>query len=115
MIQLLVISVITLLGNVSAVNYCTATPCKTNHVACNNSGDFGPNCPTDDRSVIEMTPELITKILNKHNTIRMDVANGKVSGKSFTYKPANRMIELVIIFVEFHTFFFCLFHVNYFN
>lgn len=80
-----------------------------NHVACNNTGDFGPM----DRSVIEMTPDLIAQILSKHNTIRMDVANGKVKGKNFTYETASRMIELVTIFFEYIS--YANYNINYFG
>lgn len=74
-----------------AVDYCSKDICANqNHVACGNNGDFGPSCPAE-RSVVPMTADVIALLLQKHNTARMNIANGKVSG----FSTANRMIEMV--------------------
>lgn len=73
-------------------DYCSKDICsQQNHIACGNNGDFGPSCPPVDRSVVPMTTDVIALLLQKHNTARMNIANGKVSG----YSTANRMIEMV--------------------
>lgn len=88
-------------------NYCEPNMCKFNvrlgrfigteykrHIACGNSAayqyGFGPSCY--QQKVIPMTAEFISLILRKHNTLRADTANGRISG----YLPANQMSELVI-------------------
>lgn len=66
------------------------------HIACGNSAAyqniFGPTCY--QHKIIPMTTEFIALILRKHNTLRADIANGRVPG----YLTANQMSELVIYF-----------------
>lgn len=74
-----------------AVDYCSKDFCsQQNHIACGNNGNFGPSCPAE-RSVVPMTADVIELLLRKHNTARMNIANGKVGG----FSTANRMIEMV--------------------
>lgn len=73
------------------VDYCSNELCSgKNHIACRNTGDFGPSCPPE-RSVVPMTADVVALLLKKHNTARMNIANGEVKG----YSTANRMTEMV--------------------
>lgn len=82
---------LTIVSAAIAVDYCSKDICSAqNHVACKNTGDFGSSCPTE-RSVVPMTPEVIALLLQKHNTARMNIASGKVSG----FSTANKMIQMV--------------------
>lgn len=75
-----------------AVDYCgNEIFCMTpGHIACNNTGAFGDSCPAGT-SVVPMTADIISLILQRHNTARMNIANGLVSG----YSTANKMIQMV--------------------
>lgn len=88
-------------------NYCDANICKFNtrigrfigttykqHIACGNSlvyqNVFGTSCY--QQKIIPMTADFINLILRKHNTLRADIANGRIPG----YLSANQMSELVM-------------------
>lgn len=73
-------------------DYCQANLCRPNlkHIGCGNTGNFGPNCPTE-RTLIRMTSRLKAYLLAKHNEARSNIAIGKISG----YKTAERMVEMV--------------------
>lgn len=86
-------------------DYCDKNLCKkytagggsyqTKHIACKNNGDFSTACPKE-RSLVPMTKELISVILQLHNEYRRKVATGKVEG----YSKANQMIEMVRSIVQ---------------
>lgn len=79
----------------SATDYCNKDICEgeavPSHIGCGNDGDFAPSCPVE-RNVVPMTDDVITLILQRHNTARMNIANGDVGG----FSPAERMIEMVV-------------------
>jgi len=86
------VGLLTILSGVLAVDYCSKDICPNgDHVACGNNGTFGANCPSPYRSVVPLTSEVISLLLYKHNTARMNVANGNVPGFSI----AKKMIEVV--------------------
>ncbi|XP_037052100.1 antigen 5 like allergen Cul n 1-like [Bradysia coprophila] len=77
---------------ITAYNYyCQAHLCRPNskHIGCGNTGEFGPNCPSE-RKLVPMTVGLKAYLLEKHNRARCDIANGKIRG----YKSANGMPEM---------------------
>lgn len=88
----------TIVSATLAVDYCSKDYCQ-DHIACNNTGAFGESC-TAGTSVVPMTADLIALILSRHNTARMNIANGVVSG----YSTANRMIQMVSKQCPFNTF-----------
>lgn len=85
------------------VDYCDKELCKkytasgaifyAKHIACKNNGDFTRACPRtpSKRSLVPMTKDLISLILQLHNEYRRKVATGSVPG----YAKANQMIEMV--------------------
>ena len=83
---------LTIVSAAVAIDYCSNELCSSgkNHIACQNTGNFGPGCPPE-RSVVPMTADVIALLLKKHNTARMNIANGEIEG----YSMANRMIEMV--------------------
>jgi len=87
LIIVFVVVLSTIVASTIAFDYCSI--CNQQHIACNNTGEFGASCPVN-RSVIPMTEDLIALILKKHNTVRMNIANGKNSN----FTTANRMIEM---------------------
>ncbi len=80
-------------------NYCDRELCKKNtadgyyyakHIACQNTGDFISTCP-QERSLVPITKDLMTLILQIHNEYRRKVAIGSVPG----YSKSDQMIEMV--------------------
>ncbi|XP_037045280.1 antigen 5 like allergen Cul n 1-like [Bradysia coprophila] len=88
--SLLLFVLLTIVSATIAVDYCSTALCSAqNHIGCGNTGDFGPKCLAE-RSVVPMTADIIALILQRHNTARVNVANGKVS----PFLTANKMIEM---------------------
>lgn len=82
---------LTIISATIAVDYCSKDICSAqNHIGCENTGGFGPSCPAE-RSVVPMTADIIALILQRHNTARANIANGRVS----PFSKANRMIQMV--------------------
>lgn len=90
MLSLMVVSC--LLGLVaSQTDYCDPLLCKTDHlhIGCNATDDFGPACPSNTE-VIPMDDKLRDMILDLHNSLRSELANGKMEG----FASAERMAVL---------------------
>jgi hypothetical protein len=80
------------LGVTLAGNYCDPKLCGRNvkHLACNNTGNFGPACP-DDAKVFTLTADHINTFLDAHNKNRAIIASGSLPG----YKSATNMSVVV--------------------
>lgn len=91
LINLLLIVTFTIITTVTSTDYCSKKLCgKRKHIACGNNGKFGEKCPKTVE-LVEMTEELQSIILEKHNKIRAGVSKGNYKG----LQSACRMIELV--------------------
>ncbi|XP_020799798.1 venom allergen 3-like [Drosophila serrata] len=74
--SLLLLSVV--VGFTLGVDYCALPTCRDKHIACNNKGYFGPNCPNNSRVVkIEPHHKLILALFNE---LRNKVAGGEIEG-----------------------------------
>lgn len=88
--QLLLFVILTIVSGTIAIDYCVDVNCASQtHIGCKNTGDFGPSCPPE-RSVVTMTADIIALILQRHNTARANIANGKIG----SFLTADRMIEM---------------------
>ena len=90
MFKLLVVACF--LGLVSAENYCDPKLCPAGvkHIACGNSGNFSPSCPSDKR-IAAISGAYQELIVDVHNTLRNKIANGDQSG----FPSASRMATMV--------------------
>lgn len=70
----------------NAVDYCSIC---SNHIACNNPGNWGSNCV--DPELLTLTAEIKASILNSHNNYRQNVASGGVAG----FSSATKMSRIV--------------------
>ncbi|KAG5683171.1 hypothetical protein PVAND_012468 [Polypedilum vanderplanki] len=77
---------------IGIVNYCDPNLCPkgTNHIACNNVGNFYATCPSD-RTMIAFSNADIQLILDTHNTLRNRIAIGGEPG----FKSASRMLIML--------------------
>lgn len=73
--------------SVEAVDYCKLC---SNHVACNNNGQFSKNCPSDAK-MASLSSASIQTLLNKHNSYRNKIAGG---GEN-RFNTAKQMMKLV--------------------
>lgn len=75
----------------SATDYCSKDLCNgKKHIACGNSGQFSPSCPSD-RKMVEIGDKEMQLILQTHNKLRNKIAKGEQSG----FSPAKRMATMV--------------------
>jgi hypothetical protein len=74
-------------------NYCQLC---INHVACNNTGNFGAPCPPDAFAV-QLTDENKMTILDAHNEVRNKIAGGNEPG----FSTATKMNAIVRSFNKF--------------
>ncbi|KAH8359008.1 hypothetical protein KR093_003864, partial [Drosophila rubida] len=64
-----------LAGIAAAIDYCALPTCLDKHIACNNKGNFGEECPKDVRQVkIDPHQKLILSLFNE---LRNKVAGGQ--------------------------------------
>lgn len=62
--------------------YCDPVLCsngKNVHIGCNNTGEFALTCP-DDKAMVPLTSYERGVILDTHNDLRNNIANGSVPG-----------------------------------
>lgn len=71
----------------SATDYCAKC---SNHVACNNNGQFRGNCPRD-AALVPMTDSAKQTLLQTHNSLRNRIAGGGQAG----FNQASKMMALV--------------------
>ncbi|XP_055842790.1 antigen 5 like allergen Cul n 1-like [Episyrphus balteatus] len=72
-------------------DYCARSLCNgLRHIGCGNSGGFSTYC-SPDRREIQMTPQFINSILNRHNQNRDVIASGRLRG----YRSAPRMATMM--------------------
>lgn len=71
----------------SAVDYCSLC---SNHIACNNTGNWNASCPADAQLVVLSTND-IQLFLTEHNTLRNKIASGGQAG----FLTASRMTTMV--------------------
>ncbi|KAI8120337.1 Venom allergen 3 [Lucilia cuprina] len=71
-------------------NYCSPNLCRNGrkHIACNNNGNFAETCRNP--RIIEITPAIRIRIVNKHNALRNQIAQG--FGE---FPPAARMAGMI--------------------
>lgn len=74
----------------SATDYCRTC---SNHVACNNNGQFKGNCPKD-AVIVPMLDSAIKTFVNAHNLLRNKIAGGEQSG----FSKASQMMTVVSFF-----------------
>lgn len=75
----------------SETNYCLTSLCSgLKHIACKNSGDFDPSCPSD-RKFLDLYEEHKQLILDEHNKLRNKIASGQEIG----FKTASMMSTMV--------------------
>lgn len=75
----------------SDTNYCLTPLCSgLKHIACDNSGDFDPSCPSD-RKFLDLYEEHRQLILDEHNKLRNKIASGQEIG----FKTASMMSTMV--------------------
>lgn len=80
------------LGLTLSVDYCDPLLCDSGklHVGCNATDDFGESCPTN-AEVVPMDDKLKELILDMHNSLRSELASGKMEG----FNSAEQMPTLV--------------------
>lgn len=80
------------LGLTLSVDYCDPLLCDSGklHVGCNATDDFGESCPTS-AEVVPMDDKLKELILDMHNSLRSELASGKMEG----FNSAEQMPTLV--------------------
>ncbi|XP_058058844.1 antigen 5 like allergen Cul n 1-like [Anopheles bellator] len=77
----------------SSGDYCDPSLCSSNHahIGCNRSKDaFGELCPSQTVQLVPMDASLKELILKLHNSLRSELASGKMEG----FAPAQRMAVL---------------------
>lgn len=84
-----ILSLIEFITLAAATDYCSL--CE-GHVACNNDGSFGENCPSDVK-IAELSSEIKNAIVAEHNKLRNKVA----SGDEPHFKKATQMNVLVCL------------------
>lgn len=70
-------------------DYCSLC---TNHIACNNPGNWAPICP-NDAVLVEITPEIQNSLVDAHNSYRNLIASGGVVGYNSAVKM-NKMVRI---------------------
>ena len=74
-------------------NYCLTSLCSgLKHIACENSGDFSPSCPSD-RKILDLFEEHKQLILDEHNKLRNKIASGQEIG----FNKAAMMTTMVFL------------------
>lgn len=76
-----------LMTTVPTTDYCSVC---SNHIACNNPGNWYPACPADAKMVI-LDTDMRNLIVHTHNTLRNKVASGNQVG----YNSATKMYKMV--------------------
>lgn len=87
--KLTVILVTILVVATSATNYCAKC---SNHIACNNNGQFKNTCPKD-AYLIPMSNSAIQVLVKGHNSVRNLIAGGGQPG----FSKASQMNVVVSI------------------
>lgn len=75
-----------------ATDYCDPLLCKDDgriHIGCNATDEFGPACP-DNTELVPMEGALKDMVLELHNSLRSELANGQMDG----FAGAERMAIL---------------------
>lgn len=75
-------------------DFCNPKLCHPNvtHIACSNVTGFGADCPAHNSTEVQIDKDLQTLIVDVHNELRSQLANGDVPGMP----TASKMIEMVI-------------------
>ncbi|XP_058448518.1 antigen 5 like allergen Cul n 1-like [Malaya genurostris] len=90
--RLALLMVVSCLGlSLSAVDYCDPELCGNGrpHIGCNATEDFGEACPPNTE-LIPMDDKTKELIMNLHNSLRSELASGKLEG----FESAERMAVL---------------------
>lgn len=78
-------------------DYCLTALCSgLKHIACQNSGDFDPTCPSD-RKILDLSEEYRQLILDEHNQLRNKIASGQEIGFS-TASMMSTMVSFSLLF-----------------
>ncbi|XP_058130123.1 antigen 5 like allergen Cul n 1-like [Anopheles ziemanni] len=74
------------------VNYCDQSLCRSNytHIGCNATESFGVLCPAGTVQLVQMDQPMKDLILKLHNSLRSELASGKMTG----FAEAERMAVL---------------------
>lgn len=88
----LVMVVSCLTGLTLSADYCDPLLCQTGrlHIGCNATDTFGDACPPNT-VVVPVDDKLRDMILDLHNSLRSELASGKMEG----FESAERMAVLV--------------------
>lgn len=84
----LIILTILISSSHAATDYCLLC---TNHIACNNAGNFAAICPPD-AALIALSVDVKNSIVAAHNDLRNKVASGNQPGLSSAVKM-NKMVS----------------------
>uniref|UniRef100_A0A182IU72 SCP domain-containing protein n=1 Tax=Anopheles atroparvus TaxID=41427 RepID=A0A182IU72_ANOAO len=79
-------------GPAGETDYCDQSLCRSNytHIGCNATESFGSLCPAGSVQLVKMDQPLKDLILKLHNTLRSELAAGKMEG----FAEAERMAVL---------------------